>query len=862
MIALDMKTVMITNVLLNIVCLIELLRLWQLNHNKYKGLQFWALDFAMLVSGTILIALRGVIPDWASMVLSNSLIVGGTLVLYYGLVLFTGKKSPVWLNFIIPAYMAAFILVHLYFTYVNNELLARNFNISIGLALASCLSIWLLFRGASREIRSIAMVPGIAFIIILVICLARIMGFITFPPTSNDYFKDGLFDTSMVMLYNVAIIFLAISLILMVNRRLSLETRQAGQALRENEAKYRTLFETMLQGVVYHDAAGYIISTNPAAERILGLTRNHMLGKISFNQELKAIHEDGSPYSEDNHPAMVALRTGKEVRNARLGVLHPAAHEYTWLDINAVPQYKQGEALPYQVYTTFEDITELKKTEHEIKVLLEEAKTTAREWQSTFDAVTDIVTLISPEHKFLRVNAAGCRAAGKTEKELIGKKCYEVIHGLTAPICGCPCVETLSTGMPGRGEIYENGRHYILTSSPVLDGDGKMVALAHTFHDFTKRKKAEQELQESKRLVESIIENIPLMIFLKEATDLRFVLFNRAGEELLGYDRQALLGKNNLDLFPPEQAANFMAKDRAVLDSKAGILDIPEETILTARKGQRLLHTQKICIRGADGVTKYLLGISEDITERKLSEAKTIEIEALQRTNQAKSALLANVSHELRTPLAIIKGFIETLIEPDVEWSKEQQLDFLKSANIETDHLTVLIKELLDMSIIDSGKMVLDKSLYSVKEILDSAEFFLSTITAKHKLKKTILPDLPPLQADKVRIGQVIINLVENAVKFSPEGSQIEIEALLKGSSVVFSVQDHGIGMPPEVISNLFNRFYQARQVVEGKSKGTGLGLAISKGVVEAHGGKIWVESQPVQGSKFSFSLPVNQQLA
>ena len=131
------------------------------------------------------------------------------------------------------------------------------------------------------------------------------------------------------------------------------------------------------------------------------------------------------------------------------------------------------------------------------------------------------------------------------------------------------------------------------------------------------RKQTEEALVESKTLVEAVVENVPLMIFLKEATDLRFVLFNRAGEELLGYDRELLLGKNNLNLFPPEQAADFMAKDREVLAGEPGILDIPEEPISTNKNGLRFLHTRKVCIRGGDGVTKYLLGISEDITERK-----------------------------------------------------------------------------------------------------------------------------------------------------------------------------------------------------------------------------------------------------
>jgi PAS domain S-box-containing protein len=147
--------------------------------------------------------------------------------------------------------------------------------------------------------------------------------------------------------------------------------------------------------------------------------------------------------------------------------------------------------------------------------------------------------------------------------------------------------------------------------------------------DITDRKQAEEKLLESKTLIETVVENVPLMIFLKEATDLRFVIFNRAGEELLGYDRKDLLGKNDLDLFPPEQAAHFMAKDREVLDGKAGVMDIPEEPIQTAKKGQRLLHTKKVCIRSADGATKYLLGISEDITERKEAEEALRESEEL-----------------------------------------------------------------------------------------------------------------------------------------------------------------------------------------------------------------------------------------
>jgi PAS domain S-box-containing protein len=253
--------------------------------------------------------------------------------------------------------------------------------------------------------------------------------------------------------------------------------------------------------------------------------------------------------------------------------------------------------------------------------------------------------------------------------------------------------------------------------------------------------------------------------------------------------------------------------------------------------------------------TTYRVTIT-DVTEHQAYEAKIIEMEAMKVINQAKSDLLANVSHELRTPLVSIKGFIETLIEPDVKWSKKQQLDFLMSANKEADHLTLLIKDLLDMSRIDSSKLFLDKRPYKVTEILDSVSGVLSIITSKHKLDIKTSTRLPAVLADKSRIGQVITNLVENATKFSSAGSLIKIVVKSVNGNVEFSIEDQGIGMTKNEVNNLFNRFYQAKQVVVGKSRGTGLGLTICKGIIEAHGCKIWVESHTGKGSKFIFTLP------
>jgi PAS domain S-box-containing protein len=167
------------------------------------------------------------------------------------------------------------------------------------------------------------------------------------------------------------------------------------QALRISEKKYENLFETMVQGVVYHDAEGHIISMNPAAEEILGFTFDIIKYKTSNDSIWQAIHEDGTPFPGEEHPAMVALKTGKEVKNVIMGVKNPSKNGYRWLNIHAVPELRQWEDKPYQVYTTFEDITDRKQIEAALKeseISLGEAQRIANigswEWNIQKDDIT------------------------------------------------------------------------------------------------------------------------------------------------------------------------------------------------------------------------------------------------------------------------------------------------------------------------------------------------------------------------------------------------------------------------------------------------------------------------------------------
>ncbi len=195
-----------------------------------------------------------------------------------------------------------------------------------------------------------------------------------------------------------------------------IQQKRAEEAVRKSEEKYRTLFETMTQGVVYHDKNGGIISTNQAAERILGLTHDQLVGRTSMDPRWRAIHEDGSDFSGESHPSTIASQTGETINNAVMGVFVPESNEYRWINVNAVPQFHPDEDPPYPVYTTFEDITEQKKAR---EVLLESEE----RLRTTFNAINDAVFLHPLMEEgfdyFVEVNETACERYGYTREEFL-----------------------------------------------------------------------------------------------------------------------------------------------------------------------------------------------------------------------------------------------------------------------------------------------------------------------------------------------------------------------------------------------------------------------------------------------------------
>jgi PAS domain S-box-containing protein len=368
-----------------------------------------------------------------------------------------------------------------------------------------------------------------------------------------------------------------------------------------------------------------------------------------------------------------------------------------------------------------------------------------------------------------------------------------------------------------------------------------------------------KELTTANQFLDSLLENIPNMIFVKDAKDLRFVRFNLAGEDLLGFSRDELIGKNDFDFFPADQAEQFISADRETLRNRH-LVDIPEENIQTKAKGVRVLHTRKIPVLDATGEPSFLLGISEDITEAKKVQAALRQAqEEAEKASRAKSQFLANMSHELRTPLNAILGF-SALLRDDATGRLDEatRLRFLNQIHSSGQHLLELINDVLDLSKVEAGQMELLLQPVELGQLIDEVRATVEPLarTKSVALNIVLAPELR-LVADPAKVRQMLLNLISNAIKFTPSGGRIDIRRRRIEALIEISVTDTGIGIAEEDLGRLFTEFQQLDAGRGQRQEGTGLGLALTKRFAELHGGRVSVESKLGKGSTFTLHLPI-----
>jgi len=386
------------------------------------------------------------------------------------------------------------------------------------------------------------------------------------------------------------------------------------------------------------------------------------------------------------------------------------------------------------------------------------------------------------------------------------------------------------------------------------------------------------EMQAGNRFLDSLIENMPVAIFVKDATDLRSVRVNRAAEALVGRPREELLGKPPFSVLPPEAAEAFNAASSRVL-VEGRVEDIVWPDVPSVDRGKLSLHTRMVPVLDGYGDPSHLLIMCDDVTDqvRADAELKALNAELMRKTaelerarheaeeaNRAKSAFLAAMSHEIRTPMNGVLGMVDVLHQSSLKGYQAEMVDLIRESAFS---LLSIIEDILDFSKIEAGKLEVESAPVAVADVVEKACSLLNNLAAKKNVQLALFTD-PAIPAqvlgDALRMRQVLINIVNNAIKFCSGGERVgrvSVRVTLAGSSrsqatLELRVTDNGIGMDERTQARLFTSFSQADVSTTRRFGGTGLGLAISNHLVTLMGGRISVYSAPGEGATFSVHLP------
>ncbi|MDH3890841.1 MAG: PAS domain S-box protein [candidate division Zixibacteria bacterium] len=392
------------------------------------------------------------------------------------------------------------------------------------------------------------------------------------------------------------------------------ERRLAEEALRESEEKYRVLFKTMEQGVVYQNAAGEIVSANPAAERILGLTVDQMQGRTSIDPRWKAVHEDGSDFPGETHPSMIALKTGKVVNDVIMGVFNPDTETYRWILVNAVPQFTAGDDSPTQVYTTFTDITERKRAEEALQKSTDgllKAQHVAGMGLLDWNLQTNEVLWSDEMYRLLGVDPgeydgsleATVRFAHPDDQEWVKEQLDLAIRGVK------PYDNDHRMLRPDGKVIWVHAQAEL-----VCDSSGKPTNLLGTMIDITARKQAEEALAQSEDRFRKLFQLAPLGYQSLDENG-SFLEVNDTWCRTLGYSREEVIGRSFAEFIDPGFKDVFERCFPMFID--AGSIDGVEHTMMK-KDGSRIIASFVGRVGyNDDGTFKQTHCIFEDVTERK-----------------------------------------------------------------------------------------------------------------------------------------------------------------------------------------------------------------------------------------------------
>jgi PAS domain S-box-containing protein len=473
---LDIRTVLFSQLITDALCTVVLILLWLQNRKRYAGMIFWVIDFTFQTTAALLIILRGSIPDWMSIGLSSPLVLTGALMGYMGLVRFVGKRSSQIHNYLL---LWVFVLVNLYFIYFLPNLEARNLNVSVGLFVICFQCAWLMLQRSGSGLARMTRVVGWVFALFCLVSVIRIFIILVSPQASNDFFKSGLYDTLILLSFQILLILLTFGLALMVNRRLLVEVRT-------QEEKFTKAFHSSPYAIlITHLSVGLILDVNRGFEEMTGYQLSEAVGKTTLDLRLWV-------NDKDREQALAELIAGNEVQGREFQFRAKSGRQLTGLYYAEILVINNEQL----VLSSISDITERKQAQEHIA------------FQANLLAnISDVVYATDEQLRLTAWNHAAERTYGWKEEEVLGKPVVEVVHSKFDPELrvkkaheveekGSVTVEIEHETKSGEPAFFE------AQTSLLRDLDGKVNGYVSINHDITERKQAEKALRESEEKLE------------------------------------------------------------------------------------------------------------------------------------------------------------------------------------------------------------------------------------------------------------------------------------------------------------------------------------------------------------------------
>ena len=545
------------------------------------------------------------------------------------------------------------------------------------------------------------------------------------------------------------------------------------------------------------------------------------------------------------------IKTGKPIEGKQEKETWPDEQD-TWVSTTKVP-IRDREGRIIGTCGISRDITEYYRAQQALR-------DSEANWRSLVESVPDIISTIDLDYRLEFINRLP-PALGLKPQDIVGQSVFDFLpeehHGRLKEACE----KVIETGEVAAYEVQGliSGYWYASCLGPIQQ-DGELIGFVMASTNITDRKQAEIELQHSEERFRRAVLNAPLPIMI-HAEDGEVLQISRAWTELTGYTLEDIPTITGWLASTNTQASYGIQAHLEQLYGSTGRVVEGEYEVFT-KSGKKQIWEFSSSLLGALP-DKRQLGISMalNVTERiKTQKVMQRAMETAEQASRAKSDFLANMSHELRTPLNAIIGFAEILRDELVGSVNAEQKECINDIYISGQHLLEMINDILDLSKIEAGKMVLQLEEFSIVEAVEEVNAIITALAVKKNLDITLTYNRDyMIEADRVKFKQVFYNLLSNAVKFTPEGGKVVTQLEVTATELRAEVIDTGIGIAEADQAKLFAPFTQIDTSKSRRYGGTGLGLALTRRLIMLHGGEISVKSQEGKGSNFTLRLPLRQ---